>query len=203
LDPIRLKFPVVLGIVAALSGCAAPLPNYTEADPGKTKTARLRVVAFPGVNTYAVVYPDNSRECISSDGALHLKVHTNTSGFAGESKKKIGMPFGESGFGKWGSEFLIPADKPITIGATYSGGDGYSSVGCSKTLRFEPKPGRDYQVNYFAGLKNMFQGACSYDLAEIKEGRVDAKGNIVLTPVPHTLVWVEGTVDWKVHCTAR
>jgi hypothetical protein len=202
MNTLQRRRLAAMALIGSLTGCGTPLPKYVEPDAKLTKVARLRIVVLPGISPGVLVYPDNQNECVSREGATKFPVHTNTSGFAGESTTKIGMPFGTTFNGKWGSEFYIPAGTPMTIGATYSGGSERLSVSCQRAFRFRPEVGRDYQLFFFAGAVSMTQGACQFELGEIKEGRSDSRGNAIVTSVPFTPVWTEGSREWKERCVS-
>jgi hypothetical protein len=180
-----------------LSGCGSSLPKYTEPDSKQMRTARLRIVVPAGVGAEVATYPHSNSICLQEEGALELPTHINTSGFAGESKKKIGMPLEKSFEGKIGTEMYIPATQPMTIGARYSG----TGMSCFRAFRFSPAENKDYQLFIMAGSGGVnINDSC---MMELKEMPPSAKSSTEFIPVKFEQIVVEGSPAWGLLCSTN
>lgn len=185
--------------IFVLSGCATSLPPYLEPDPAREPTARLRTAVIPGVSANVFMHQNNnSNMCLIENEAAEIPVHTNTSGFAGESKKKIGMPFIDVYWEKIGSEMYIPAKDDLTFSASFSGAGAVSRTSCRVAFRFRPLPDKNYQLFFQAGQQKNGHGACIAELQEIVEDLTSKK--MIQIDVPRIPVVVKGSPAWNVFC---
>lgn len=189
-------------LVIILSGCAASLPPYLEPDKAKEPTARLRTAINAGVSASVLLHPNNdSNRCLIEDGAVKVPIHTNVSGFAGDSKRKIGMPFTDAYWGKIGSEVYIPAKDDLTLSASFSGSGATSGASCRMAFRFKPIPDKNYQLFLAAGQGKDGRGACVLEFQEIYEDGVNKK--MAQRDAVHVPVVVWGSRAWPVLCEGR
>ncbi len=190
-----------LGFVSVilLSGCAASLPPYVEPDPAREPTARLRTVVVAGVNATVLLHRNNANGiCLVESEAVAIPVHTNVSGFAGESKKKIGMPFINSYSEKIGSEIYIPAKGDLTISASFSGAGSVYGASCRMAFRFKPLADKNYQLFIQAGQQQGGRGVCVLEFQEIVEDLASHK--LSQRDVERTPILVKGSPAWKTFC---
>ena len=186
-------------LIIVLSGCAASLPPYLEPNTAKEPTARLRTVIIPGVSAKVLLHQNNnSNSCLVENGAVEIPVHTNVSGFAGESKRKIGMPFADAYWAKIGSEVYIPAKDDLTFSASFYGAGATYGVSCRTAFRFKPMPEKNYQLFVQAGQGKDGRGVCIIELQEIYEDSVNKK--MIQRDVVRSPVIVKGSPTWKSLC---
>ncbi len=137
--------------------------------------------------------------CLVEDGAVELPVHTNVSGFSGESKKKIGMPFETVRAEKIGSEMYIPAKGDLTLSASFSGYGGVYGAVCRVAFRFKPLPDKNYQLIVQAGQQQGGRGVCVLDFKEILE---DSTSNKMISRVVERIpLAVKGSPAWNARCS--
>ena len=198
---MQLLYLSSLLAVVALSGCAAPFPPYKEPDPAKEVTARLRVSVVAGVKATVLQHQNNSSDCLIEKGAVEIPVHTNVSGLAGESKRKIGMPVVDAYWEKIGSEVYLPATDDLTLSVTFSGAGSLYRAACLVAFRFTPLPARNYQLVLQAGQKQGGGGACFIDFQEIVENKESMKYSQEQVPV--RAVAVRGSRGWDALCATQ
>jgi hypothetical protein len=185
--------------IFVLSGCATSLPPYLEPDPAREPTARLRTVIIAGVRANVSLHQNNnSNVCLIENEATAIPVHTNVSGFAGESKKKIGMPFVDAYWEKIGSEVYIPAKDDLTLSASFSGTGAAYGAACRMAFRFRPLPDKDYQLFVQAGQQQNGRGACILELQEIVKDLTSKK--MIQRDVVRTPIVVKGSPAWNARC---
>ena len=186
-------------LIFVLSGCAASLPPYIEPNPAQAPTAKLRTVVVAGVHASVTLHQNNnSNNCLIENGAVAIPVHTNVSGFAGESKKKIGMPFADTYWGKIGSEVYIPVKDDLTLSASFSGVGASDGASCRIAFRFKPIPEKNYQMFVQAGQRENGQGACIFEFQEIYEDGLN--NQMIRRDVVRSSVIVKGSHAWKSLC---
>ncbi|MBI5890571.1 MAG: hypothetical protein HZB47_07825 [Nitrosomonadales bacterium] len=186
-------------LIFVLSGCAASLPPYLEPNPAQASTAKLRTVVVAGVNASVTLHQNNnSNNCLIENGAVAIPVHTNVSGFAGESKKKIGMPFADTYWGKIGSEVYIPVKDDLTLSVSFSGAGGTYGASCRIAFRFKPMPEKNYQLFVQAGQQKGGRGACIIEFQEIYED--DVSKQMIRRDVVRSPVIVKESPAWKSLC---
>jgi hypothetical protein len=186
-----------------LVGCADPRPKYIEPDPKTTQTARLRICVLPGAHARIALHPNSDADnCLKEKGSVSLPFHENSSGFAGDSEIKIGMPLGDTYWGKIGAEMYISATSPITIGVEYSATGTVYRTYCGKAFRFQPNAGKDYQLSFMFGDSPNGR-SCILDFKEVSEGDLDSTGKLTSPNVPYVPVIANGSPAWELVCVKK
>jgi hypothetical protein len=120
------------------------------------------------------------------------------SGFAGESKKKLGMPFVDAYSEKIGSEMYIPAKNDLTLSASFSGSGALYGAACRMAFRFKPLPDKNYQLSLVAGQQQGGRGVCTLELLEIVKDSTSNK--MIPKDVVRTPIAVKGSPVWNARC---
>lgn len=171
----RMKRVYAYWVLVLMYGCASlpPAPPY---DPGTD--ARIRVYKSSSITFYpdaACASGTNENLFVATSGIFRDR----TIGMPGPMQKRgiAGSIFGIDGT----NEFVIPANKKLTIAASYVQETPPYNTLCRETLRtITPQAGKDYEV-YLDVFGGNFFPQCFLNVGEIV--RVD--GKLALVPIPY------------------
>ena len=164
-----------LALVFLMCGCTnlPPAPPY---DPGTD--ARIRVYKSASITFYpdaACASGTNENLFVATSGIFRDR----TIGMPGPMQKRgiVGSIFGIDGT----NEFVVPANKKLTIAASYvQDAPPYYTL-CGETLRtITPQAGKDYEI-YLDVFGGNLVPQCFLNISEI--ARVD--GKLALVPIPY------------------
>lgn len=186
-------------VVLQLVACATPVADYQPPDPLRQATARLWILADPGVRTEVRIHPGQDDDCLDYAGARRVPMSVGVPVSDVHHGDQSALPRVDGDADRAATGVLISAAAPLTLSATYVGKDEARMVACTRALRFTPSASRDYRLYVAPDPRNGTQApACTLTLNEVPP---DFSGDPADLPgVDSEAIAVRGSPMWKARC---